>query len=310
MSVPALRPSAKPAPEQRPDHPGTAGALLSAMRPRQWTKSLLVLAAPLAGGSLLSPGVALAVTLAVASFTAAACAVYLVNDVHDAERDRLHPRKCLRPIAAGRLRPAAAQLAAAVLAGTAVAAPIVLRRPGLAVVVGLYLLLAAAYGRGLKHVPGVEIAIVAAGFLLRAVGGAVATGVPPSRWFLLVCTSGALVAAFGKRCAELRQLGVLAVRSRPVLAHYTSRWLVAGRRLASIVTAGAYLAWAATRGGDVQRGLAMLSALPFAAALVGYARCNERGLGESPEDLLLSDRPMQLLAAGWLLVYTAAVIAS
>jgi len=309
VTEPALRPALVAAPVATGGS-GTAAALLYATRPRQWTKSLLVLAAPLAGGSLLARGVVLAAALSVASFTAAAAAVYLFNDVQDAERDRLHPRKCLRPIAAGRLRPATAMTAAAVLAAVALVAPVALRRPGLAVVVGLYLLVAAAYGRWLKHVPVVEIAVVAAGFLLRPVAGAIGTGVPPSRWFLLVCTSGALAVAFGKRCAELRRLGVLAVRSRPVLAHYRVRWLLAGRRLASLVTVGAYVTWAATRGGDVQRAAAILSALPFAGALVRYARCNERGLGESPEDLVLSDRPMQLLAAGWLLVYAAAVVAS
>lgn len=307
MTQPAPRPV-----EPLPAVPGggTAAALLSAMRPRQWIKSLLVLAAPLAGGSLLSTRVAPAAALSVTSFTAAAAAVYLYNDVQDAERDRLHPRKRLRPVAAGRLRPAAALSAAGVLAAAAVVGPMVAGRYGLAAVVGVYLVLSTAYGRWLKHLPGIEIAVVAAGFLLRPVAGAVGTGVPPSRWFLLVSTSGAFAVAFGKRCAELRGLGVRAVRSRPVLRSYRVGWLVAGRQLASLVTVAAYVVWAATRGGDVQRGAAMLSSLPLAAALVRYATCNERGRGESPEDLLLSDRPMQLMAAGWLLVYGAAVVAS
>src|SRR5215469_6390541 len=154
---------------------GLALAAVQASRPRQWPKNLLVFTAPLAGATLgRADGFGYAL-VAFAAFTAASSAVYLINDVMDAERDRLHPSKRLRPIASGRLPRPLALVLAGVGLGLAMLASAAIREPRLALVIGTYVLTSWLYSVGLKHVPGIELAFVASGFVLRAIGGAVAT---------------------------------------------------------------------------------------------------------------------------------------
>jgi len=295
------------APADRRTRLAQPAALLAATRPRQWTKSLLVLAAPVAGGALLRPAVLPAAALALLAFTLAAAAVYLVNDVGDRTRDRLHPVKRHRPVASGQLSPATALAAAAVLAALAVGAPLGAMRPGLGGVITVYLLLSLLYGRWLKNTPWVELAVVATGFVLRPLAGAIGTGVPPSGWFLLVCGCGSLTVAFGKRAAELRQCGPQAALARPVLASYRVSALRTGRRAASAGAVVAYLGWAATRTTPLERWTALLSTLPLTAAFLRYAVCNDRGLGEAPEELALTDRTLQLLGVCWLVTFLVGV---
>jgi decaprenyl-phosphate phosphoribosyltransferase len=219
-------------------------AAVQASRPRQWPKNLLVFTAPLAGATLgRSYGFGYAL-VAFAAFTAASSAVYLINDVMDAERDRLHPTKRLRPIASGRLpRRVAVGLAIALLA-VALLASLAIGEPRLAGVVSAYVTISLLYSLGLKHVPGAELLVVALGFVLRAIGGAVATHVPPSAWFLTVCSLGALMVAIGKRYTELSVLGDEAVAHRPVMRWYRPWMLRAGQRAAAIMMLVAYLLWA------------------------------------------------------------------
>ena len=153
-------------------------------RPRQWPKNLLVFAAPLAGASLgRDDGLGYALAAA-AAFTAAAAAVYFVNDVLDADRDRRHPVKRLRAVASGRL-PRGHALAVAVLSlSLAEAGCLWLDEDTLALLVFVYFAVSLLYSAALKHLPVVELVFVASGFVLRALGGASATRVPPSGWFL------------------------------------------------------------------------------------------------------------------------------
>ena len=182
-------------------------AVLRTARPRQWPKNLLVFAAPLAGTSLgRRDGLAYAL-VAAAAFCVASVAVYLVNDVADAERDRRHPVKRRRPIAAGELSKSHAVAVAAACIAVAVAAGFAIRTPLLSVIIGGYVASSLLYSLVLKHIPVVELLFVASGFVLRALGGAAATRVPPSGWFLLVCSLGALLVATAKRYTEMAVLG-------------------------------------------------------------------------------------------------------
>ena len=183
-------------------------AVVETARPRQWPKNLLVFAAPLAGASLgRDDGLGYAL-VAAAAFTAASAAVYFINDVADAERDRRHPVKRFRPVASGRLR----RDARAGAGRARWSSPAWRPAPGSASR-GCPWSSASTwcsrslYSAALKHIPVVELAFVAAGFVLRALGGAVATHVPPSGWFLLVCSLGALMVAIAKRFTELVMLG-------------------------------------------------------------------------------------------------------
>lgn len=285
-----------------------AAGAFRASRPRQWPKNLLVFAAPLAGASLGRPdgfGYAL---VAFAAFTAAASAVYLINDVVDAERDRLHPAKRLRPVAAGRLSQRAALVLA--LAGLALAglASLLIGEPVLAVVIGSYAALSLLYSSWFKHVPWLELGFVASGFVLRALGGAVATHVPPSGWFLTVCSLGALMVAAGKRYTELAALGPRAAAHRPVMRWYSAPLLHACQRLAIAVLLAAYLAWALSGHTAWMRGWHLASLVPLAAALIRFDWLTSRAEGRPVEDLISRDRVMVSCELGWLGLFLAGLL--
>ena len=180
--------------------------LVRAMRPRQWSKNLLVASAPLAAGRLNDVDVATATVAAVVCFCAASSAVYLFNDVCDIEADRRHPRKSLRPIAAGLVSPGRALMTSGLLAVASLGGAFAIRAEFGPLIAG-YLSLQAAYALGLKHETVFDIAIVSSGFLLRAVGGGFATGIPLSHWFLTVAGFGSLFTVAGKRYSELVALG-------------------------------------------------------------------------------------------------------
>jgi decaprenyl-phosphate phosphoribosyltransferase len=278
-------------------------AALQAARPRQWPKNLLVFAAPLAGASLgRDDGFGYAL-VAFAAFTAAASAVYLINDVLDVDRDRLHPVKRRRPVASGRLP----KSSALVLAGTglvaAALASFAIREPLLAVVIGGYVALSLLYSAGLKHVPWIELAFVASGFVFRALGGAVATHVPPSGWFLAVCSLGALMVAAGKRYTELSVLGWRAVAHRPVMRWYSATLLRAVQRAAIAALLACYLAWALSERTPWLLGWHLASLLPLAVALLRFDWLTGRADGRAVEDLIARDRVMVGGEAAWLALF-------
>ncbi|TRW46732.1 decaprenyl-phosphate phosphoribosyltransferase [Georgenia yuyongxinii] len=259
-------------------------ALLRTARPRQWPKNLLVLAAPAAAGRLLDPAVLVPAVEATTVFVLASAATYLVNDVLDVEADRAHPTKRHRPVAAGELRPATALrvgLAAGVLALVAAAAV----GPGLAASVTVYLALTLAYSRWLKRLPVLDILAVTAGFVVRAVAGAVATGLPLSDWFLLVTLFGSLFLVTTKRAGEQRRAGP---RPREVLAVYPPGWLAQIMTVSLTGAVMAYAAWAFQYvGTDVFEPLLALSVVPFLAGLLRYSLLASAGAGEVPEEALL-----------------------
>lgn len=287
---------------------GLTVAAVQAARPRQWPKNLLVFAAPVAGASLGRHngfGYALAAFVA---FTAASSAVYLINDVVDVERDRLHPSKRHRPIASGRLpQPTAIALAVAGF-GLAVLISLLIGEPLLAVVIGSYAVLSLLYSSGLKHVPWLELGLVANGFVMRALGGAVATHVPPSGWFLTVCSVGALMVATGKRYSELNALGPQAVAHRPVMRYYSAPLLRAFQRAAIAVLLAAYLAWALSGATAWLRAWHLASMVPLAAALIRFDLLTGRADGRAVEDLISRDKLMLGCELGWLGLFVTGLI--
>jgi decaprenyl-phosphate phosphoribosyltransferase len=272
---------------------------IAAMRPKQWTKQVLVLAAPLAAGRFGATGDHLHLLLAVAAFSAAASGTYLFNDIVDREADRLHPVKQHRPIAAGRLSvPAAASIAAACALGAVAAAAAV--SVALVAVVVAYGALTLAYSFRLKHIAVVELVVLATGFVLRAAGGAVAADVSISVWFFVCVSAGALLLACGKREAELAH-----PNSRKVLQEYTASFLASTRTAAVAVALGAYGSWAfASTGTDI---LAQVSSGPFALAILRYSLIADRGDGGAPEDVVRQDRILLLSGAAWALLLGASV---
>jgi decaprenyl-phosphate phosphoribosyltransferase len=277
-------------------------AVVREARPRQWTKNLLVFAAPLAGATMGRPyGLAYAILAAVA-FGCASASVYFVNDIMDVERDRQHPVKCNRPIASGDLPVRDALGIAVILAVFAVGAGFAIGEPVLSAVTGGYLLCSSFYSLRGKHIPYLEMVLVASGFVLRVLAGAVATHVPPSPWFLAVCSLGALSVAVAKRYAELTSLGAGAVRHRPVMRYYKA-WVI--RIIQAVVAASmvaTYVMWA-TGEGAVTRDWHIASALPLALALVRFAVLTGRRTVRAVEDMITRDGLMIACEASWLTLF-------
>ena len=283
---------------------GRASLLLGivrSVRPAQWPKNLLVYAAPAAAGLLGSYPAMKRTTVALVVFVAVSAAVYLVNDIQDVDADRAHPRKRSRPIASG-LVPVGVARGTALLAVTfAVALCVATSTWALLGVVSVYVVLNLAYSMGLKHVPLVEMFILASGFVLRTLAGAVATSVPVSSWFLIVVSAGALHVAVSKRLGELLRTEETGTAGRAVLAGYTEPMLREIRTVAIGVALTAYLLWAFDQAAGAARpAIYELSAVPFALALFRYSAAAQLDAdAETPEEILLRDRLFLLYATAW-----------
>jgi decaprenyl-phosphate phosphoribosyltransferase len=277
-------------------------AAIRTTRPRQWPKNLLVFAAPLAAGSLGRDHGFYYALLAMFAFACASAAVYFVNDVVDVERDRRHPVKRNRPIASGALPESHAVVLAAIATVLAIGAGIAIRDPLLVVCVVLYLCESFLYSFRLKHVPFVEMVLVASGFLLRVLGGAAATHVTLSIWFLLVCSLGALGVAIAKRYTELTSLGEDAVRHRPVMRWYRPAMLRVGQLIVGIGMLATYLMWAANETTGA-RPWHLLSTVPLAAALIRFAVLTSRQTVRPVEDLIMRDAVMLCFEVAWLALF-------
>jgi decaprenyl-phosphate phosphoribosyltransferase len=277
-------------------------AALRTTRPRQWPKNLLVFAAPLAAANLgRNNGFGYAL-LAMFAFGCASAAVYFVNDVADVERDRRHPVKRNRPIASGALPEQHAIVLAVLAAVCAVGAGVVIREPLLVVMASAYLCSSFLYSFKLKHVPFVEMLIVASGFLLRVLGGAAATHVRLSIWFLLVCSLGALGVAVAKRYTELTSLGDDAVKHRPVMRFYRPDLLRIAQVLIGVGMLATYLMWALSEQTGA-RAWQVASALPLAAAVVRFGVLTARRTVRPVEDLITRDAVMLCCELAWLVLF-------
>jgi decaprenyl-phosphate phosphoribosyltransferase len=278
-------------------------AAIRTTRPRQWPKNLLVFAAPLAAGSLGRDHGFDYALLAMFAFAWASSAVYLVNDVVDVERDRRHPVKRNRPIASGALPERHAIVLAVLATVFAVGAGVAIREPLLVLTIVVYLCESFLYSFWLKHVPFVEMVLVATGFLLRVLGGAAATHVILSIWFLLVCSLGALGVAIAKRYTELTSLGDDALRHRPVMRWYRPDMLRVGQLIVGLGMLATYLMWAANEF-TAARPWHLLSALPLAAALIRFGVLTARQTVRPVEDLIMRDAIMLSFEVAWLLLFS------
>jgi decaprenyl-phosphate phosphoribosyltransferase len=301
-----VRAPAPPAPPPRASRAGATIGLLRAARPRQWTKNLLLLAAPAAAGVLDDPHAWVRLAGAMAAFCAAAAGGYLLNDVRDAEEDRRHPRKRTRPVASGAVPAAPALVAGVVLLLLGIGLAARLGPAFLAVLLG-YVGLTAAYSLALRDVAVLDLATVAGCHVARAAGGGIAVGVPLSRWFLIVTSFGALFVVAGRRLGDLAELGDGAPAARRTLAQYSPSYLRHVLTLSSAVAVTAYCLWAFARGHATLPALSELSVLPLVLFLLRYALLLDHGRGGAPEELLISDRALAVLAGLWLALFAGAV---
>ena len=281
-------------------------ALLRTMRPKQWAKNLLVLAAPLAAGKLLEPGVAGPTILAFLGFCAVSSAVYAVNDCADVESDRAHPTKRSRPIAAGALSVPVALGAAAVLLALGLTLGALASLSLMLLLLG-YAAVQVAYTLRLKHEPVVDIGIVTAGFLMRAVAGGLAASLPISQWFLLVAGFGSLFIVSGKRYSELHTLGSEA-GTRRSLVRYTDTYLRFVWSIAAAATVMSYSLWAFEMSADVAIPWHTISIAPFVIGLLRYAVDIDAGTAAEPEDIVWGDRVLQAVGVVWLVLVCLGVL--
>jgi decaprenyl-phosphate phosphoribosyltransferase len=291
-----------------------ATGIVKALRPRQWVKNVLVFAAPVAAFGddryvYDYREVLVKVLVAFVAFSLAASSVYLVNDARDVEADRAHPTKRFRPIAAGVVPQSLAYILAVVLGIASLALSWLLVSSNLALVIGIYIAIQLAYCFGLKHQPVIDICIVSSGFLIRAIAGGVAAGVPLSQWFLLTMAFGSLFMAAGKRYAELQLAERTGAKIRKSLESYTSSYLRFVWTLSATALVLCYGLWAFERDGSHGSWFA-ISMIPFTVAILRYAVDVDGGHAGEPEEIALGDRVLQLLAVAWIGTVCAAAILS
>jgi 4-hydroxybenzoate polyprenyltransferase len=283
-------------------------ALLASLRPRQWVKNLFVFAGVIFSQQLLTPRVWPALA-AFAIFCGLSGAIYLFNDVADADKDRLHESKRLRPVASGAL-PIGAAIGFGVLLLAGCLAAAFRLSPAFGLVALFYGVLLTAYSVWLKHLVILDVLTVAAGFVLRAVAGAVAVDVEISGWLLICTILIALFLALGKRRHEYRSLQGDAAAHRPILAEYSEGFL---DQMISVVTASTVTTYAlyTMSPETVAKFHTRLLPLTLPFVLYGIFRylylLYRRDLGGNPSDLLVTDRGLLLDALLWMLT-TFAII--
>jgi decaprenyl-phosphate phosphoribosyltransferase len=293
-----------------PGHGSVALGLLRTARPRQWVKNILVVAAPAAAGQLFSRHALSQLALVFVLFTACAAAVYLVNDARDAEADRAHPVKRHRPVAAGQVPVPLAYAVGGTLAVLAPAVAAWLCSPFTSALLTAYLGMQLAYCVSLKHVLVVDLVVVTTGFLMRAMIGGLALGIPLSRWFLITTGFGALFMVSAKRYSEAVQMAGKAGATRALLTEYTTGYLRFVWQLAAGVAVLGYCLWALEEGGVPSTSVLpwrQLSVIAFILAILRYAVFADRGTAGEPEDVVLRDRALAVIGVVWVAMYALAV---
>jgi len=281
--------------------------LLRLARPQQWSKNLLVLAAPGAAGVLLEARSIVKTVIAFVCFCLAASGTYFWNDALDVHADRMHPKKRMRPVASGEVSVPTAERFGSLVLVAAIALSFAATWH-LTLVVAGYVVITLAYSLWLKHEPVLDLAAVASGFVLRTVAGGVAVGVSISNWFLIVAASGALFVVTGKRSAEHTELGEDAGLHRRALAGYSTAYLGYVRAMSSTIAILAYCLWAFEVSDRVGNPLwFQLAIIPFVLGVLRYALLLDRGEGGAPEEVLLRDHVLLIIGLAWVLCFGIAV---
>lgn len=282
------------------------GHLITAIRPKQWSKNLLVFGAPAAAGMLFVAEALLAASLAFVAFTLAASGTYLINDTIDAPADRLHPTKRHRPVAAGVVAPGmAVTMGTALMAASLIPAVLIGEASFIATLVA-YILLTTSYSLWLKEIAVVELVVVAAGFGLRAVGGAFAIAVPISQWFLIVSFFGALFIVSGKRHGEQQGLGTHAGSHRRSLSAYADFYAQHVMTLSSGITLVGYGLWAYDHG-FLSEWWFLVSLMLLVMTLLRFALLVHAGASDDPVEIAWRDQPLRVMSLAFAAIVAAGI---
>ncbi len=280
-------------------------ALIRLLRPQQWSKNLLVFAAAVFSNQLFVPWAVSLAALAFVAFCLASSSGYIVNDLLDAAVDRRHPVKRFRPIASGEVRTGAAAWLAVALAVAALGLAAAINGP-FAIAIAAYIALVLFYSITGKHIVILDTMLVAVGFVLRAVGGALAIQVPSSDWFVLCTFFAALFLALCKRRAEMIARDGGSSGHRAVIGEYSEAGLAAYMTTAIAATVISYSLYAI---GSAR----MYPLLPVTVPIVLFAvfryhhLVETAGLGEQPEEVFLRDRAFQVCVLAFVVLSTAAI---
>ena len=280
---------------------GFAGTYLKLARPKQWIKNGFVLAGIVFAGEIFSPPLILAALLAFAAFCLLSSATYAANDVLDIEEDRKHPLKRLRPVASGTIKPRAALVFSALLAAGGLALAFA-ANTGVGFAGIGYLVLQAVYTTYLKHEAILDVMSISAGFVIRALAGVAAVGVPLSPW-LIICTGLlTLFLGFSKRRHELATLGDSAVSHRKNLQHYSVPMLDQMMNIMISATIIGYALYTFTVYQE-QKEFFMMASIPFVVyGVFRYMLLVHRDGGGNPDTLVLRDRALQITLFLWMCV--------
>lgn len=273
--------------------------LFRALRPRQWVKNLLVLLGAAGSGVLLEGEVLPRLVLLWCCFSLAASGLYLINDVRDVEFDRRDPRKSSRPVVSGLLAPHHALFLASVLLVCGTFASLLLDR-GAGLVLGLYVVSTLLYSWSLKHVPVLEVLIVASGFVWRAAAGALVVDATLSGWFLPLVAAVAVFVVLVKRSGELRE----GRSQRPVLGVYGERVLARARVVTLALALVLYTGWVVSSPLFLP---ALVSLVLLAAVLFRVNSSVAAGGAAAPDELVFRDPLLLALAFAWFVCFLLAV---
>lgn len=278
--------------------------LIVSMRPKQWTKNGFVFAGLIFSRSFFNPKLGLRSVYAFLLFSAVSGTVYIVNDVIDREKDALHPKKSKRPIAAGRLKAAEALAAAAILLAFSLVLAYRLSFQ-LFLILAAYFVLVCTYSLKLKHVIILDVILIASGFVLRTVGGTAVINVRISPWLIVCTTLLALFLALNKRKTELQILSENAANHRKILEEYSPQLI---DQMLSVITSTTLMSYALYTF-NAGRSYYMMLTIPF--VLYGIFRyqylVHTKDIGESPELVLLKDKPLLVNVILWIITSTIIV---
>lgn len=288
---------------QRPGVAAIPLLILKTMRPKQWIKNVLVFAGLLFALKFTDLNSILKSLAAFGLFCLFSSCVYLINDIRDRDKDRLNPRTAKRPIASGALPWQIAAVAVAIILPITFVLSYLLN-PWFALVGAVYMAKDFGYSFGLKHVVILDVFLLASGFTLRAIAGALAIDVPISEWLYVVTTLGALFLALNKRKHEILLLGEGASGHRKVLDEYSPALI---EEMLAVITASTVMSYslytftASNLPAPLQENKLMMLTIPF--VLYGIFRylylVYQKNEGSSPEEVLLRDRPLLICSVLW-----------
>jgi 4-hydroxybenzoate polyprenyltransferase len=274
-------------------------SLIALLRPHQWLKNSFVFAGLVFSQTWSNGPLVQRILLAFAAFCCASSLVYILNDWRDRASDALHPVKRLRPLASGAVSQQQALMLALIL--LLLGLLFAWGNRMLLLILGVYIALNLAYSWKLKHIPVVDVSIIASGFMLRLLAGTLAVSIPPSRWLLLTGLFLALFLGFSKRKAETFQD---IASQRAVLTHYTTSMLDTFMAITMTSTLLTYSLYATSFEAQAQHGERLIFTVPVVVfGLLRYTYQVHKGRGEDLARELLQDRWILLALAAWVIIF-------